>query len=99
MGKQPPTTTAQTSRSTPRLSLYIDECTDDVTDTKTIGVLANQKPRLTGDVFLNAWNAAWKAGNKAGLRTAWASLSCSISVAKRKYSRKIALKKSYLYTN
>ncbi len=53
------------------------KCIDDVTVTKTITVLANQKLWLTGEVYrlLKARNAAFRAGDEEGLKTARANLS------------------------
>ncbi|XP_016326312.1 serum response factor-binding protein 1-like, partial [Sinocyclocheilus anshuiensis] len=67
-------------------------CIDDVTDTKTIPVRANQKLWLTGEVYrlLKTWNTAFRAGDEVGLKTARANLSRSIREAKRQYSRSIA---------
>ncbi|KAJ8377324.1 hypothetical protein AAFF_G00261730 [Aldrovandia affinis] len=77
---------------TDTVTAYISKCVDDVTETKTITVRANQKPWLTGDVhrLLRARNAAFRAGDEAGLRTARANLSRGIKEAKRQYTGRIA---------
>ncbi|KAK2908186.1 hypothetical protein Q8A73_009259 [Channa argus] len=74
------------------VSVYINKCIDDVTVKKTITVLANQKPWMTGDVYrlLKTQNAAFIAGDEVGLRKARANLSRGIREAKRQYSRRIA---------
>ena len=67
------------------VTAYITKCIDDVTVTKTITVRANQKPRMTGEVYrlLKTRNAAFRAGDEVGLRTARANLSRGIRQAKR----------------
>ena len=71
----------------------IIKCINDVTDIKTFTVWANQKSWFTWEVYwlLNAWNTAFRAVDKACLRTASTNLSRGIRVAKRQYSKKIAL--------
>ena len=77
---------------TETVTAYISKCIDDVTETKTITVRANQKPWLTREVhrLLRARNAAFRVGDEAGLRTARANLDRGIKDAKRQYTKKIA---------
>ena len=50
------------------VTAYIIKCIDDVTETKTITVRANQKPWPMGDVYrlLRARNVTFRAGNEVG---------------------------------
>ncbi|KAM4612748.1 LOW QUALITY PROTEIN: contactin-4 [Polymixia lowei] len=77
---------------TETVTAYITKCVDDVTDTKTITVRANQKPWLTGEVYrlLKVRNTAFRAGDEVALRKARANLSRGIREAKKQHSRRIA---------
>ncbi|MCJ8748315.1 hypothetical protein PDJAM_G00163390 [Pangasius djambal] len=69
----------------------IGKCIDDVTISKSITALSNQKPWMTAKVraLLNSRDSAFRARDKATLRTARAELSRAIREAKRAHAKKI----------
>ena len=70
---------------------YINKCTDDVTEVRTIRRRANQKPWLTGEVraLLRTRNEAFKSGDIAAFRLAKQNLTRGTREAKRQYGRKL----------
>ena len=71
---------------------FIKKCVDDVTETKQIRTLANQKPWMNSDVrgLLKARDAAFKSGNSEELKVARHNLKAGIRAAKRTYSTQSA---------
>ncbi|KAI4889721.1 hypothetical protein NFI96_009933 [Prochilodus magdalenae] len=71
---------------------FIRKCVDDVTQTKQIPTLPNQKPWMNTDVrsLLKARDAAFKSGNSEELKTARHNLKVGIRAAKHKYSSQTA---------
>ena len=71
---------------------FIKKCVDDVTETKQIRTLPNQKPWMNSDVrgLLKARDAAFKSGNSEELKVARHNLKAGIRAAKRTYSTQIA---------
>ncbi|KAI4879616.1 hypothetical protein NFI96_003853, partial [Prochilodus magdalenae] len=71
---------------------FIRKCVDDVTQTKQIRTLPNQKPWMNSDVrsLLKARDAAFKSGNSEELKAARHNLKAGIRAAKHQYSSQIA---------
>ncbi|KAI4882201.1 hypothetical protein NFI96_003940, partial [Prochilodus magdalenae] len=71
---------------------FIRKCVDDVTQTKQIRTLPNQKLWMNSDVrsLLKARDAAFKSGNSEELKAARHNLKAGIRAAKHKYSSQIA---------
>ncbi|KAK3545720.1 hypothetical protein QTP70_011351 [Hemibagrus guttatus] len=76
---------------TTSVTSYISKCINDVTVSKTITTLSNQKPWMTAEVhsLLKSRDSAFRAGDKAALRTARAKLSQAIREAKHKHAQRI----------
>lgn len=70
---------------------YIKNCTDNVTEDKTIRVYPNRKPWMTQRVqqLLKDRNTAFRAGDSALYSAARANLKRGIRQAKRDYRRRI----------
>ncbi|KAI4878726.1 hypothetical protein NFI96_018494 [Prochilodus magdalenae] len=71
---------------------FIRKCVDDVTQTKQIRTLPNQKPWMNSDVrsLLKARDAAFKSGNSEEVKVARHNLKAGIRAAKHQYSSQIA---------
>ncbi|KAI4895505.1 hypothetical protein NFI96_002417 [Prochilodus magdalenae] len=71
---------------------FIMKCVDNLTQTKQIRTLPNQKPWMNSDVrsLLKAHDAAFKSGNSEELKVARHNLKAGIRTAKHKYSSQIA---------
>ncbi|KAI4876037.1 hypothetical protein NFI96_025876, partial [Prochilodus magdalenae] len=71
---------------------FIRKCVDDVSQTKQIRTLPNQKPWMNSDVrsLLKAHDAAFKSGNSEELKAARHNLKAGIRAAKHQYSSQIA---------
>ncbi len=69
---------------TETVTAYIKKCIDDVTVTKIITTIANQKPWMTAEVrgLLKTRDEAFRSGDKAAFKTARANLSCGIKKCK-----------------